>query len=120
MSADFDRALDEGRLYLVDPLTVTLIRPASYSGGGQAARTVQYVHEQPASQDDVDSPLGGSLDGTRRTFHLWRVECEPVIPHNDYQIVMPDGKRWIIKGVEILAHGRRFRVKCLESQTTTD
>lgn len=120
MGVDFDRALDEGRLYLEDPLTVTLVRPASYAGGPSAAAVVQYVHEQPASQEDVDSPLGGGLDGTRRTFHLWRVECGGLVPHNDYQIVTADGKIWVIKSVEILAHGRRFRVKCLESQATSD
>ncbi len=117
--ASFDRDFDEGRLYLEDELTVTLTRPASRMGGPAASVTVANVHEQILSQEDVDHPLGGSLDGSRKTFTLWRAECGAIIPYDDYQITTADGKIWVVKGVETLAHGHRFRCKCLLRQDTS-
>jgi len=114
--ASFDRALDEGRLLLENELTVTLTRPASRMSGAAASVTVRHVHEQTLSQEDVDHPLGGSLDGSRKTFTLWRVECGAIIPYDDYEITDAGGKIWVIKGVETLAHGRRFRCKCMLRQ----
>ena len=115
MSLNLDQRdyFDSTRLYHHNRVTVTLTRPASYSGGAAASITVNNVQERPATQEDVDSPLGGSLDGTRRYFHLWRVECLAMPPFNSYEITTADGKVWVIKKVETLAHGRRFRCHCL-------
>lgn len=109
---DFQDYYDSTRAYHHDVETVTLIRPASRLTGAETAAVVLLAHSRPATQDDVDHPLGGSLDGQTRTFHLWRVECGGIIPYNDYLVVRADGTRWVIKSVETLAHGRRFRLHC--------
>mgnify|MGYP001571889776 CR=1 FL=1 len=86
-----------------------MAKPASVkTATPRASRTYQTVEIHD---------LSGGLD-LRRAATLLAPDRSRVLMN--YQIVTPDGKRWIIKGVEILAHGRRFRVKCLESQTTTD
>lgn len=110
------RDLNRGRLLLYDTITVTLTRPASRVGGAAASVTVANVQEQHATQDDQDHPMGGAFHGTTRTFHLWLVECQAMPPWHDYEITKQDGSVWIIKAVEKLAHGRRFRCHCLQAE----
>lgn len=110
------RDLDRGRLLIPNPIVITLTRPASRVGGAAASITVSNVQEQHATQEDQDSPLGGAFHGTTRTFHLWYVECLAMRPWHDYEITHPDGSIWIIKEIETLAHGRRFRCHCLQAE----
>jgi len=101
------------RLTFANPITVTLSRPASPVGGPAASVTVANVQEQMATQQDVDSPMGGAIDGTRRTFRLWLVECSGLLPHDDYEITKTDGTVWIVKQTDVLCKGREFRLHCL-------
>jgi hypothetical protein len=108
-----NRDFDESRLYLPDPLTVTLTRPASYSGGGQVNLTVLYVQEQPLEEQSVASPMGaGSLEGTKTRFRMWLVECLSLPPHRGYLIRKADASVWHVDRVETLCKGRQFRCHC--------
>jgi hypothetical protein len=106
------RDLDRGRILLPDPITVTLTRPASLSAGPEESVSVSYVQRQAIDHTEVDSPLGGVLSGERRRYHLWALECEGLVPGMDYEIADPDGTNWHVERVEILAHGRRYRLHC--------
>lgn len=113
VTLDMLSVYDSMRLRHQSPITVTLTRPRSYVGGAPASVQVAYVQEQAVTQEDVDSPLGGSLDGSRKIFSLWLVECPALPPANDYEITKADGTVWVIKKTETLARGRRFRCHCL-------
>lgn len=141
------RDLDRGRFLLPSPETVTLRRPASRLAPAAFA-VIGRVQCQMVDQEVLDSPYGGTADGARRTFHLWRAEClaaggpdgprlvgyfggyfggrceasEPaaLLPYRDYEIERTDGTVWTIKKVETLAHGRRFRCHTVQRNDTTD
>lgn len=108
------RDFDESRLYLADPITVTLIRPTSPQTGAQTAAVVRNVQEQPVTLEEVDSMTGrGSLDNQRTKFRVWRIECGGLVPRKDYLVVKPDGTTWRAQKVETLCHGRQFEVDCI-------
>jgi hypothetical protein len=107
---------DLTRLIHHDLVTVTLTRPVSLEGGPEESVTVARVRAEPATVETVDEPLGGSLGGTRRTFHFWAAECSGLTPGEDWIIGVEDGTEWVIHGLEVLAHGRRYRVKTMQKQ----
>jgi hypothetical protein len=98
-----------GRTLLPALITVTLRRPASLSSGAELAASVPAVQEQAGHEEDVDTPMGGALSGARRVFHLWADQCAALPPAQGYWIEKDDGSVWIIKAVDLLAHGHRFR-----------
>lgn len=110
---DLTALYDELRNVVDNLVTVTLARPTSYAGAATAA-VVLKVQEQAATQENVDSPMGGALDGVRKTFNVWRAECGGLVPYEGYTITTADGKVWVIKSVDRVAHGRRFRCHCLQ------
>ena len=114
------RDLDRGRFLIPDPITVTLTRPDATASGGLPSEsvTVERVQEQHETEETIDSPLGGTLGGVTRTFHLWFVECGGLEPGQDWLIEQAsDGTAWRVTSVEKLAHGRRFRCKCIRKNT---
>lgn len=112
-----ERDFDESRLYLEEPLTVTLARPASFSGGATASIPVAHVQEQPAEENEVETPSGGSLEGTRTTFRMWLIECLAMPPHRGYLITKADGKAHEISSVDVLCKGRQFRCHATQRPT---
>lgn len=117
MGIDMTAIYDAARFRFSNPITVTLSRPASW-GGAQASITVAQVQDQMAPEEEVDSPMGGSMAGVKKTFHLWYVECMAMVPHKGYEIVMADGTTWAVDRVDRLAHGRRFRCHCTQRRAT--
>lgn len=115
---DLDHLEDAGRLLFLRPITVTLRRPPSPLDPDGTAITVANVQEQPASQEEFDLSVDSSLDGVRRKFHLYAAECEAMAPSKGYEIETDDGTVWVIKSVETLAHGRRFRVQTVQRNDT--
>lgn len=109
------RDLDRGRLLIPDPITVTLTRPDAPGRSGPASVTVAHVHEQAATEEVVDSPMGGSLDGVHKTFRLWKAECGPMEPGIGFYVTEADGTVWRIKQVDVLARGRQFRCHVVQS-----
>lgn len=102
-----------------DTVTVTLTRPASYAGGDAASVTVQEALEEASAEQRTDSPMGGVLDGTRRSFHLWLSQCGSLPPQMDYLITKADATVWVIKEVNVLDQGRRFLCHCVQRNDTT-
>lgn len=98
-----------GRFLLLFPETVTLSRPASLLAGPAASVTVERVQGQASRLETADEPSGGALDGEPRTFHLWASECPTLAPSSDFTITTADGLVWVIKEVDRLAHGARYR-----------
>lgn len=111
------RNFDEGRLYLPDAVAVTLTRPVSFAGGAETSVALPHVQEQPAAEQEVESPMGGSLSGERRAFRLWAVECGPLVPHRGYLIRKADNTLWEITSVDVLCKGRQFRAHCTKRPT---
>ena len=106
-----------GRTALPLLITVILRRPASLAGP-VAELFILNVHEQAGRQEDVDSPMGGALDGTRRTFHMFGLDCAALPPYIDYEIEKDDGTVWIVKSVDLLGHNNRFRCTTLARTDT--
>lgn len=98
-----------GRALLPTLITVTLRRPDSLLAGPELAISVADVQEQAGHEEDTDAPMGGALSGTRRVFHLWASECADLPPAQGYRIEKDDGSVWVVKKVDLLAHGHRFR-----------
>jgi hypothetical protein len=103
---------EAGKRILPELITITLTRPLSLAGPAQSI-TVANVQEQAGREEDVDSPLGGALSGTRRVFHLFASECAALPPDQDFEITKADGTVWVIKTVDILAHFHRYRCQTL-------
>lgn len=115
------RDLDRGRLLIPDPITVTLTRPESLGAGPQESVTVAYVQEQAEADETAESPMGhGDLGAVTTTFHLWAIECDGLEPGHDWLITkQSDGSVWRVTGrAEKLAHGRRYRVRCVLRQNS--
>lgn len=101
------------RLRFSNPIAVVLTRPASYAGGAEASVDVNHVQEQAAAEEAVEHPMtGGSLEGTRRAFRMWLIECLALPPHRGYFIRKPDNTLWHVDSVDVLAKGRSFRCHC--------
>jgi hypothetical protein len=115
---DLRYVYDLTRTVVDNLVTVTLTRPASYDGGAEASCSVNNAQWQPPHERSVDSPLGGTLEGTRGVFRLWQVEClllpgrEYLVPHRGYLITDPDGEVWEIQEVDGLCHGSQYRCHC--------
>lgn len=105
---DMTAVYDAARKRFSNPVTVTLTRPASFLGGGETAVTVRYVQRQPADESEVESPSGGSLEGERRAWRLWLVECLSLPPHKGY-LITDEGATWELYKVDKLSKGRQFR-----------
>ena len=109
MPPDMTAIYDAARFRFSNPISVVLTRPQSYSGGAQTSVTVNNVQRQPAAEQEVESAGGGSLEGERRAYRLWLVECLALPPHKGYLIIDPDGSTWEVTSVDKLSKGRQFR-----------
>ena len=112
MALSFAPLADSMRLVQADPVVVTLTRPKT-PWAAAASVSVANVQVQSARQDVADDPLGGDLDGDRRTFRLWLVECQGLPPSSDYEIAMSDGSVWTVKQMDTLCKGREYRCHCM-------
>ena len=112
MAIDFTTLCDGMRFVFANPVTVTLTRPKT-PWAAAASVTVNQVQMQSARQGVADDPMGGDLDGDRRTFRLWLVECQGLPPSSDYEITAPDGSVWTVKQMDTLCKGREFRCHCM-------
>ena len=112
MPVSFASLCDSMRLVQGDPIVVTLTRPQT-PWAAAASVSVANVQMQMATQITADDPLGGDLDGDRRTFRLWLVECQGLPPSSDYEITAPDGSVWTVKQMDVLCKGREFRCHCM-------
>lgn len=103
MDASEARDFDESRLYLMDPITVTLTRP----GTGQTA-TANYVQERTEAR--TESGGVAVLESVDATFNVWAVETGALgeVMKGD-KVAKADGSVYTVVKVEKLAHGRRFR-----------
>lgn len=110
---------DGDREVMDDQISVILTRPACPDNSLAESVNVADVVETMATQDRIDSPLGGSLDANRRTFTMWRTACESLPPFSGYEIEKEDGTVWVVRKVDTCDHGRRFRCECVQRQDTT-
>lgn len=111
MPFDMIATYDRMRLLHSNPITVVLSRPPSYGGGGAVSVTVSYVQEQAATEETVESPMGGALVSQRRAFRLWLVETGALgAPHEGYLVTKQDGTVWHVDSVDVLCKGRSFRL----------
>jgi hypothetical protein len=112
MSGSLQALCDGMRLTFADPLTVTLTRPQSYSGGAPVSVTVNNVQDQFSAEQRVDEPEGGSFGTQRAAFRMWLVECGGLAPHQGCLITDPDGAVWHVDGVDVVCKGREYRCHC--------
>lgn len=113
---DFRGFYDATRAYHHNLVAVLLTRPESLEGGPEDSTLVENVQAGPVTLQDVDSPLGGRLDGERRNFHLWAADCDGLVPGEDWLVTEEDGTVWRVLERETLAHGRRYRLKTIKKQ----
>jgi hypothetical protein len=106
---DMTAIYDAARTRFSNPVAVTLTRPASFVGGAETSVALPHVQEQPAAEQEVESPMGGSLEGTRRAFRMWAIECGALVPHRGYLIRKADNTLWEITSVDVLCKGRQYR-----------